>query len=165
MRNFRKYSNKKYIVVAVFLLLTISIGYAALSTTLTINGTANIASSSWLVYFTNVEVKTGSVTATAVPTTSGTSTTSLTWEVSMDTPGQFYEYTVDIKNDGTIDAMLGSLSNTSLTTNQAKYLNYTVTYSDGVEIEQYDRLNAGETEKLKVRVEFKKDLYFHICPF
>ncbi len=158
MRNFRKYSNKKYIVVAVFLLLTISLGYAALSTTLTINGTANISSNSWLVYFTNVEVKAGSVTATAVPTTSGTSTTSLTWEVSMDTPGQFYEYTVDIKNDGTIDAMLGSLSNTSLTTNQAKYLNYTVTYSDGVEIEQYDRLNAGETEKLKVRVELKKDL-------
>ena len=54
--------------------------------------------------------------------------------------------------------MIGSLSNTSLTTNQSKYLNYKVTYSDGVEIEQYDRLNAGETEKLKVRVEFKKDL-------
>ena len=158
MRKLRKNTNHKFIVIAVILLLTISIGYAALSTTLTINGTANIASSSWLVYFTNVEIKAGSVTATAVPTTSGTSTTTLTWEVSMDTPGQFYEYTVDVKNDGSIDAMIGSLSNTSLTTNQEKYLNYTVTYSDGVEIEQYDRLNAGETEKLKVRVEFKTDL-------
>ena len=158
MRKIRKKTNRKFIVIAVILLLTISIGYAALSTTLTINGTANIASSSWLVYFTNVEVATGSVTATTAPTTSGTSTTTLTWVVSMDTPGQFYEYTVDVKNDGTIDAMLGSLSNTTLTTNQSKYLNYKVTYSDGVEIEQYDRLNAGETEKLKVRVEFKTDL-------
>ena len=87
MKKLRKNSNQKFIALAVVLLLAISIGYAALSTTLSINGTANIASSSWLVYFTNVEVTGGSVTATTVPTTSGTSTTSLTWAVSMDTPG------------------------------------------------------------------------------
>ena len=108
-----------------------------------------------LVYFTNIEVKTGSVTATPAPTTSGTSTTSLTWGVNMDTQGQFYEYTVDVVNGGTIDAMIGSLANTTLTTAQAKYLDYKVTYSDGAVIEQYDRLDAGETVKLKVRVEFK----------
>ena len=158
MRKIRKSSNSKFIAIAVILLLAISIGYAALSTTLSINGTANIASSSWLVYFTNVEVATGSVTATTVPTTTGTSTTTLTWAVLMDTPGQFYEYTVDVKNDGSIDAMIGTLSNTSLTTNQAKYLDYTVTYSDGAVIEQYDKLDSGETVKLKVRLEFKRDL-------
>ena len=121
MRKLHKNSNRKFIVIAIVLLLAISIGYAALSTTLTINGTANIAANSWLVYFTNVQVKTGSVTATQVPTTSGTSTTTLTWAVNLQTPGDYYEYNVDVKNDGTIDAMIGSLSNTSLTTNQAKY--------------------------------------------
>ena len=156
MKKLRKKTNQKFIVIAVVLLLTISIGYAALSTTLSINGTANIASSSWLVYFTNVEIKAGSVTAEVAPSTSGTSTTTLTWGVTMDTPGQFYEYKVDVKNDGTIDSMIGTLSNTSLTTNQAKYLDYKVTYSDGAEIEQYDKLDAGETVKLKVRLEFKK---------
>ena len=104
MSKLRKNTNKRLIAIAVVLLLAISIGYAALSTSLSINGTANIASSSWLIYFTNVQVTTGSVTATTAPTTSGTSTTSLTWVVSMDTPGQFYEYTVDVKNDGSIDA-------------------------------------------------------------
>ena len=158
MRKLRKNTNQKLIAIAVILLLAISIGYAALSTTLSINGTANIASSSWSVYFTNVEVRTGSVTATTVPTTTGTSTTTLTWAVSMDTPGQFYEYTVDVKNDGSIDAMIGTLSNTSLTTNQAKYLDYTVTYSDGAVIEQYDKLDSGETVKLKVRLKYKTDL-------
>ena len=158
MRKLQKNTGKKYIAIAIVLLLAISIGYAALSTTLTINGTANIAANSWLIYFTNVQVKTGSVTATQVPTTSGTSTTTLTWVVNLQTPGDFYEYNVDVKNDGTIDAMIGSLSNTSLTTNQAKYLDYTVTYSDGATIEQYDKLDSNETVTLKVRVEFKTDL-------
>ncbi len=158
MRKLRKNINRKLIFISVVLLMFISVGYAALSTTLTINGTANITSNSWLVYFTNVQETTGSVTATTVPTTSGTSTTSLTWAVNLEKPGDYYEFNVDVKNDGTIDAMIGSLSNTSLTTNQAKYLNYSVTYDDGVGIEQYDRLDAGEKETLKVRIEYKTDL-------
>ena len=158
MRKIKNHTKQKFIALAVLLILAISIGYAALSTTLTINGTANIASNSWLIYFTNVQVTTGSVTATTTPTTSGTSTTTLTWAVNLQTPGDFYEYYVDVKNDGTIDAMIGSLSNTSLTTNQAKYLAYTVTYDDGAAIEQYDKLDAGDMVTLKVRVEYKTDL-------
>ncbi len=158
MRKIKNHTKQKFIALAVLLILAISIGYAALSTTLTINGTANIAANSWLIYFTNVQVNTGSVTATTAPTTSGTSTTTLTWVVYLQTPGDYYEYNVDVKNDGTIDAMIGSLSNTSLNTNQAKYLNYTVTYSDGATIEQYDKLDSNETVTLKVRVEYKTDL-------
>ena len=74
MRKVKNHTKQKYIVIAVLLLLSISIGYAALSTTLQINGTANVASNSWLIYFTNVQVTSGSVTATTLPTTSGTST-------------------------------------------------------------------------------------------
>jgi len=158
MRKINKHPKQKLITLAVLLILAISVGYAALSTTLTINGTANIASNSWLIYFTNVQVTTGSVTATTVPTTNGTSTTTLTWAVNLQTPGDFYEYYVDVKNDGTIDAMIGSLSSTSLTTNQAKYLDYSVTYDDGAVIEQYDRLDSGDMVTLKVRVEYKTDL-------
>ena len=158
MRKLHKNINHKLIVIAVVLLLFISIGYAALSTTLTINGTANIDSNSWLVYFTNVQVTDGSKTPVTAPSTNGTSTTSLTWEVNLDTPGDFYEYYVDVKNDGTIDAMIGSLSNTSLTANQAKYLRYSVTYFDGAEIEQYDKLEVGDTATLKVRVEYRTDI-------
>ena len=158
MRKIKNHTKQKFITLAILLLLAISVGYAALSTTLQINGTANVASNSWLIYFTNVQVTSGSVTATTTPTTSGTSTTTLTWAVNLQTPGDFYEYYVDVKNDGTIDAMIGSLSNTSLTTNQAKYLAYTVTYDDGAAIEQYDKLDAGDMVTLKVRVEYKTDL-------
>ena len=152
-----KQKNKKFLVVAIVLMLLISIGYATISTTLRVNGSATIKSQSWSVYFTNIVTTTGGVTPTTAPTASGTTTTTLTWAVSLNTPGQFYEFTVDVVNDGSIDAMIGSLSNSTLTTDQAKYLNYTVTYSDGAQIEQYDKLEAGDTETLKVRVEFKSD--------
>ena len=69
MRKIKIHTKQRFIALAVLLILAISIGYAALSTTLTINGTANIASNSWPIYFTNVQVTTGSVAATTVPST------------------------------------------------------------------------------------------------
>ena len=155
----------KLLAIMLIAIMLISVGYAFLSSNLTINGTATVKNNSWNIYFTNVVPTAGGVTPTTAPTTSGTSTTTLTWVVSMDTPGQFYEFTVDAVNAGTIDAMIGNLSNSTLTTDQAKYLDYTVTYSDGAPIEQYDILAAnGGTEKLKVRVEFKKDVTANDLP-
>ena len=158
MRKLPKNQKRRFRIIATILLFAISIGYAALSTTLSINGRANVSSNSWLIYFTNVQVGAGSITATSAPTTSGTSTTTLSWAVNLRESGDYYEYTVDVKNDGTIDAMIGSLSNTSLTPEQAVYLDYNVTYSDGAVIEQYDKLNSGETVKLRIRVEYKTGL-------
>ena len=100
-------TNRKYLLIAVALIFVISIGYAALSTTLQINGTANIASNSWDVHFANLQTTTGSVTPTTAPTISGTNTTELTWAVSLAEPGDFYEFTVDAVNGGTINAKIG----------------------------------------------------------
>ena len=81
MRKRKKHINQKLVAISVFLIIAISIGYAALSTTLSIDGTANLNTNLWLIYFTNVQVSAGSVSATTVPTTTGTSTTILTWDV------------------------------------------------------------------------------------
>ena len=47
-------------------MLLISVGYAALTTNLQINGTATVKAQSWSVYFNNVQVKTGSVSGAAI---------------------------------------------------------------------------------------------------
>ncbi|MBP3597125.1 MAG: SGNH/GDSL hydrolase family protein [Clostridia bacterium] len=156
----RRNKTKKTKLLALLLILVflISVGYAALTTNLSINGTAIVKANGWNIFFDNVQIITGSVTANPAPITSGTSTTSLTWTVSMDTPGQFYEFFVDVVNNGSIDGMIGSLSNTTLTTEQAEYLNYTVTYSDGTPIEQYDILAANTSDTLKIRLEFRTDI-------
>ena len=147
-----KKSNKKFTLLAVALLFVISIGYAALSTTLSINGTANIASNSWDVHFANLQV------------TSGTSPTSLTWVVSLGAPGDFYEFTVDAVNAGTINAKIADngITKTEMEATPETYLNYTVTYYDGTPIAVGDTLakagQTGNTKTLKVRVEYDTDV-------
>lgn len=173
----RKQKNKKIIVVAIALLLLISIGYAAISTTLTINGTANIAATSWNVHFEDVNVTTGSVTGANVTTApaveaGSTTTTSLTYNVTLEKPGDFYEFTVDVVNGGTIDAKIAEngiaktmkINGNDLTAAQAKLVTYTVAYSDGTAVAAGDTLgkagtaNNGDTRTLRVRVQYNTNL-------
>lgn len=155
-------SNKrtKLIAILVAFIMLISVGYAALTTNLNINGTAIVKAKSWNVHFTNIVPDTTNNNVTSVDTapTLSNNNTVVTWEVSMDTPGQVYQFNVDVINEGTIDAMVSTETNdiiSALTVDQRKYLDYTVTYVNGEQIEQYDKLAAGETKTLKVRLAYK----------
>ena len=148
--------NKKSFIF--LLILCLGVGFAFLSTQLNITGNTSVSGNKWSVYFDNVQVSEGSVDASVVPTTTGTTTTSLNYTVLLDKPGDFYEFTVDAVNAGTIDAMVESINMTSLDTDVAKYLNYTATYSDGTVLAQNDVLDANDTVTYKVRVEYKKDI-------
>ena len=58
-------------------------------------------------------------------------------------------------NDGTMDAMIDSFSiSPTLTTAQAKYLEYTVSYSDGTPLANKQELKANTSETLKVRFSY-----------
>ncbi|MBQ8659546.1 MAG: hypothetical protein IJ475_01745 [Bacilli bacterium] len=145
--------------LALLILVLMSVGYAALSTNLNINGTASVAKAGWSVYFTGVSVTSGSVSATTAPTASGTSTTSLTYSVALTEPGDFYEFTVQVKNAGTLAAKLNAAPTLSgLSTAQDVYTNYTVTYSDGTAIKAGDTIAAGASKTLKVRVEYDSSI-------
>ena len=148
--------NKKAFIFAT--VLCMGVGFAFLTSNLTITGNTSVSGNKWNVYFTNVEVTEGSVDATVVPTTTGTNTTSLDYTVTLDKPGDFYEFTVDAVNNGTIDAMIQSVNMTSLDTDVEKYLSYTATYLDGTALAQNDGLEAGDSTTYKVRVEFKKNI-------
>ena len=158
----RKQKNKKFIIVAIVLMLVISIGYAAISTTLRINGTANIAATSWNIYFDNITTTTGSVTPSVAPTVSGTNTTTLNYTIVLEKPGDFYEFTVDVVNGGTINAKIAEngIVKTGVDNTADTYVNYTATYSDGTAIAEGDTLgksgtaNNGDTRTIKIRVEY-----------
>ena len=152
---------KNTIMVLLILVLGITIGFAALATTLKINGTANITKNTWNIYWDNPVVTTGSVTTTA-PTLSAesgqTTNTIATWTTSLNLPGDFYEFTIDAVNAGTLDAMITDIENT-VTPNLPSYIKYEVTYYDGETIAKKHLLskksgNTPTTEKYKVRVEF-----------
>ncbi len=151
-----KYNYKRtFFALFLFLiLLGVGVGFSYLTTNLSIDGTSNVRSARWDIHFNNIQVKTGSVTATSNPTISNNTT--VNFATTLEEPGDFYEFTVDVVNAGTLNAKLDSISITpNLTNAQKKYFKYDVSYADGdLPILANDALGAGETEKIKVRFEY-----------
>ena len=130
--------------------------YAALSTQLTIAGNAGVVGSTWDVHLENPIVTNGSVSDT-LPVI--VDPTKATFNVNFNLPGDFYEFTIDVVNDGTVDAMIDSVVKApELTTEQAKYFNYDVTYQSGESITTKQLVNSGSFVRLKVRLEYKENL-------
>ena len=147
--------------IVVICVLTLTLAYAALSVTLNIQGNANIVASSWNLYLDNVKVEDGSVSANA-PIVSGVS---LSFGAALTNPGDYYEFTVDVVNDGTIDAMINGITKTpELTTEQKKYLNYIVEYENGESITTKQLVESKGLVRLKVKVEFRKDISISDLP-
>ena len=156
--------SKKYgLLILLFLIIGISIGYSSLSTTLNINGNTVIEKASWDVHFENLEKVVGSESATQEALIDS-SKTLIEYIVLLLEPGDFYEFTVDIVNSGSIDAMVNDVLKTGLATSQENYIEYTATYADGVDLEENDILKSGETQKLRVRVKYKEDINVNDLP-
>ena len=155
MKNKKK--SKSVVLLLLLLILGISIGYAALTTTLNINGNTTIEKASWDIHFENLVKTTGSEVATVDASIDDTKTL-IEYTVTLPKPGDYYEFTVDIVNNGTIDAMISEVLKEGLTTEQEKYISYTATYSDGVALEEKDYLKSGETQNIRVRVKYRDDI-------
>ena len=159
MYSYKKNKKKLNYMILIIMLLVISIGYAVLSTNLNIVGAGTINNPTWNIHWENVQVKTGSVSA-STPTID-TAKTTVNYSVTLTIPGDYYEFTVDAVNAGTIDGMVSvvsnKLNNTEITT-LPNYLEYKVTYEDGVDIAPNHLLAANTSEKYKVHVGYKKDI-------
>ena len=149
---------KYVIVVLVLLLIGVGIGYAIISTTLKITGKTTIGKSTWDVHFENLVTTEGSVNATQ-PAVIDTGKTNITYEIPLAIPGDFYEFTVDVANGGSIPAKVSATPTLGgITTEEDVYINYTVAYANGDEITVNDALEPGAKVTYKVRVEFDRDI-------
>ena len=165
----RKNKKKSILLVLLMLIAGISMGYAILNTTLNINGTSKIKDAKWNIYWDNPQVTTGSVTTTA-PIIDSLKTTA-TFDITLNNPKDYYEFTIDAVNAGTIDAMIKvngvnnkvySDSTRTTETTLPDAIKYTVTYVDGTEIAEKHLLakrsgNTPTRETYKVRVEYRND--------
>ena len=154
---------RDYLGLLLLLVVGLSVGYALLRTNLTINGTSKIKGNTWDIHFENLNVTDGSVELSTddVAAAIGSNTTEVSYTVTLNQPGDFYGFTVDAVNAGSIDGMVESVTsklNDTVITTLPAYLDYSVSYSDGVEILPNQYLKAGESETYKVRIEFKKDI-------
>ena len=163
MRNIKRASSKKKILTLslLILLLCMSIGYAALSGRLKLNAIAKINASMWDVHFENIRTSEGSIVGNPVI---GSDKTSISLEFTIGEPGDYYEFYVDVVNNGSMDARVESLVKTTLTEIQSHYLTFHVTYEDGVEIQKGDSLKVGEREHIKVLIQFNRSINVEELP-
>ncbi|MBR3211289.1 MAG: hypothetical protein IKF71_05090 [Bacilli bacterium] len=167
-------SKKDILLFGFFIfVLFLGIGYAFLNASLTINGTSSFKAGNWNVYFDNVQVTSGSVSLSqgdSAPVIDSDTKTTVSYTISLKEPGEFYEFTVDIVNDGSIDAMIGSISSKlngteiSVSNPIPSYLSYEVTYIDDTPIAVYHYLKGNTTETYKIRVSYKTDIGVNDLP-
>ena len=149
------------VVVLLIVIAGLTVAFAALSTTLNINGTAYLDAAKWGIRFENLSspTKIGSATTTGTAKIEETKAAEITdMNVSLSIPGDKIVYTVDLVNKGTINAKIDNIEKTVLTSEQQRYLTFKVTDKDGYEIKQGDILEKGETKKITITIEFIKDL-------
>ena len=183
MRKNSSFMKKRYFMVALFLMLIagVSLGYAYLSTTLTINGHTKIAKAKWDIRFTNPQtLRTGS-TVEAIDTDGGDygiridndAATDASWNLTLKQPGDKYVFSIDVENKGTIDGKLDEITADTLATLSTKYGNdltkvfdyqYTVVTADTNETAVTARntignvLKSGEKFRIIFTLEFKEDI-------
>ena len=158
-----KQRREKVLVVVVLLIVIVglTVAFAALSTTLNINGTAYLDAAKWGIRFENLSepVKLGTAAVTGTAEIEETKSAEITGiNVSLSTPGDKVTYTVDLVNEGTINAKIDKIEKTTLIEEQQKYLTFKVTYKDGKEVREGDILSKGERKNLIITIEFIKDL-------
>lgn len=155
----KKNKNQKTLLFLV-LLLAVSVGYALITSTLKINGSSNVKSARWNVYWDNVQIKDGSVATTVGNKAQiiDSEKTRVTYTVDLDKPGDFYEFTVDAVNDGSLDAMIDNITDSGLTASQKEYISYSVKYLDGSEVKEKDKLTAHTKDTYVVKIKYRDDI-------
>ena len=146
----RKSHTKLYLILVFSLSLFIGLGYSYLQTALGINGLTKVSKNSWDVHFENLK---SSGNATLDGTTSVKSTVTLN-------PGDVYYYTVDVVNNGTIDAKIGSISPINVSNIYQNVLEIDANYvnpANGEVLSQNDILRAGTKERIKFKVRYKSE--------
>jgi len=130
-------SNKKekgILVLLLFAVLLMTVGFAVYSQTLTINGTVTVKANKWLVLYKSGD---GDITVTSGSVTNGSGElgtdvnepTNFQFVCTLNKPGDFYEATFKAHNYGSFDADLKTVHLSALNADQAKYLTYKVTYN------------------------------------
>lgn len=144
-------------------ILAMSIGFAIQSEKLQFNGNATIGESpKWNVHFSNIEVSPNSVSGESVrkpATIINNESTFINYDVALSSYNDSYEFTVDLVNEGNINARISSVMY-SLSEEAKKYLDYSIEYEDGTKVLEGDELLKKSMKRIKVKLQniYKEDV-------
>ena len=126
-------------------IIGLAVGYAVLSSQLSINGTGGIASD-FNILFTNIEE--GTMNGATTINKQITDSTTATFTIELDKPSSNGEYLITVENRGNIDAYVESINGIE-EANQAEPTDITFSIED---IKVNDKLKAKESKIFKVKV-------------
>lgn len=149
------------ITCLVLTIVGMSVGFAsaAFNQTLELTGSATAKKASWDIHFVNYHEATGEGYVSGGSYNLDTSNTTLTYSVTLN-PNEKYDFTIDAKNFGTFDAKLvGITMDGALSSEEAKYLSYTVIV-DGVAYTKTTTglnslLSTGDSHQVHVSIEYR----------
>ena len=133
------------IMVLLAVVFVMAIGYAAFAQQLTINGSAEITST-WDVHIEDIALNAEILDGKNISASVGDDTLSANFQAELVSPGSGVTYNVTVRNGGTIDAKLDSITFTD-SNNDAIQYSYTG-------INQNDVITAGNTQTFTVTVKF-----------
>ena len=140
--------------------LGLTVAFAALSTTLNIKGSAYLYAAKWGIKFQNLSEPSIVGEASDAKTAKIEKDVSINdIKVTLSKPGDSVTYTVDLVNDGDINAKIENIEKTNLTEEQQKYITFTVKYKENdTELKIGDILSKKEVKPLVIKIEYRKDL-------
>lgn len=103
----------------------------------------------WNINLTNLKIKEGSKEGNI-----SLKDNKVVLDLTLKEEKEFYEFSFDIENTGTLDAILDEY-NLSVD-NQKNILTYNITYLDGSNISKGDILNNKSTKTIKIRIDYPK---------
>ena len=148
-----------YFIAFIVMLIVLTMAYASLAVNLGIkvNGAKKVDALNWNIQFENIQKDEDSVTAIKEAEIDE-SKTGIEYEIALNTLGDFYSFSVDIANTGTMDAKIYDIIEKTITDEQRNYIEYYVRYTNGDEIKKDDTLDAGEKKNVTIMVRFRDDL-------
>lgn len=161
----KRSKKQRKILLYLVVVFGLTVGFALLSTTLKINGTAGVKSNVWDIHWDDTSVvESGNVTASIPAYVSDNEKKNVTFDVELELPGDYYEFVVDAKNYGTINGAIEAIRVKFYKADGIEewkelpsYYKYSFTYADGSEIVANDVLEAGQSKSYKFRIEYDSD--------
>lgn len=149
--NLRRNNNFIYLIIIAALSL-LGVGYAAFTADLKINGLFTFNISELNMYFENIKLDEESVTDD-IPTIDDDGYT-IEFKTSLKSPGDYYQFNVDLVNNGTKDSQVAEIKITGIEEDDEKYINTFIEKIDGTQLSVDDVFESNTSSPLVIGVEY-----------
>ena len=151
------YSKKRVLIIVLFLIILcgISLGYSRLLATLSIDGDVSVSEVRFDIRLKNLAVTEGSFLDEGNNTSAIdlSNNKKVSYNVTVSKPGEFYEFTYKIANQGTMAGYLTNLTETGTTIENIN-LHPEIYYSVEGMPRINDLFNPNDERTIKVRIEY-----------